>query len=204
MKKPPFPSLTLKRKRRVFWRTGGLLALGFAGVINLMAQPIRPEKPISRTTAAFRTTRLPLLLYRQAFAPDTPDLPSAIEERFAKNDWTGSWRAGVFPFHHYHSTTHEVLAVYRGTATLQLGGEKGRKFEVKPGDVIVIPAGVGHKRLESSEDFGVVGAYPGGRQWDLLRGLPGERPQADRNIAAVPLPENDPIYGPDGPLRKIS
>jgi len=96
-----------------------------------------------------------------------------------------------------------VLAVYRGTATLQLCGEKGRKFAVKPGDVIVIPAGVGHKRVESSEDFGVVGAYPGGRQWDLLRGLPGERPQADRNIAALPLPENDPIYGQDGPLRKI-
>ena len=72
-----------------------------------------------------------------------------------------------------------------------------------PGDVIVIPAGVGHKRVESSEDFGVVGAYPGGRHWDLLRGRPGERPQAESNIAAVPLPENDPIYGPDGSLRKI-
>ena len=107
------------------------------------------------------------------------------------------------PSHHYHSTTHEVLAVYRGAATLQLGGEKGRKFAVNPGNVIVIPAGVGHKRVESSEDFGVVGAYPGGRHWDLLRGRPGERPQAERNIAAVPLPENDPIYGPDGPLRKI-
>ena len=44
MKKPPFPSLTLKRNRRVFWRAGGLLALGFAGVMNLMAQPIQPEK----------------------------------------------------------------------------------------------------------------------------------------------------------------
>lgn len=96
-----------------------------------------------------------------------------------------------------------MLAVNRGTATLQQGGEKDRQFAVNPGDVIVIPPGVGHKRVESSEDFGVVGAYPDGRQWDLLRGLPGERPQADRNIAALPLPQNDPIYGPDGPLRKI-
>ena len=151
--------------------------------MNLMAQPIQPEKVYFKDDGSIPNNALPLLLYQQAFARDTPDLPSAIEERFAKNDWTGSWRAGVFPFHHYHSTTHEVLAVYRGTATLQLGGEQGRKFAVKPGDVIVIPAGVGHKRVESSEDFGLVGAYPEGRQWDLLRGLPDERPQADRNIA---------------------
>ena len=44
---------------------------------------------------------------------------------------------------------------------------------------------------------------PGGRDWDLLRGLPGERPRADRNIAAVPLPDNDPIAGPGGPLKQI-
>ena len=165
--------------------------------------PVQPEKFVFADDGSIPNNALPLLLYPQAFSPDTPDLASAIETRFATNDWTGSWRAGVFPFHHYHSTTHEVLAVYRGAATLQLGGEKGRKFDVKPGDVIVIPAGVGHKRVTSSADFGVVGAYPGGRQWDLLRGLPGERPQVDRNIAAVPLPETDPIYGSDGPLTRL-
>jgi uncharacterized protein YjlB len=163
---------------------------------------VQPENFVFADDGSIPNNTLPLLLYRQAFSPE-PDLASAIETRFGANDWTGSWRAGVFPFHHYHSTTHEVLAIYRGTATLQLGGEKGRKFDVRPGDVIVIPAGVAHKRVTSSADFGVVGAYPGGRQWDLLRDLPGERPQADRNIAAVPLPETDPIYGSDGPLRKI-
>jgi uncharacterized protein YjlB len=39
--------------------------------------------------------------------------------------------------------------------------------------------------MESSLDFRVIGAYPGGRNWDLLRDLPGERPRADRDIAAV-------------------
>jgi uncharacterized protein YjlB len=48
-----------------------------------------------------------------------------------------------------------------------------------------------------------VGAYPDGRHWDLLTGKPGERPKADQNIAALPLPDNDPVDGPDGPLRKI-
>ena len=126
------------------------------------------EKAYFEDDGSIPNSALPLLPYRQAFPPGTPAFASAIEEHLAKNGWTGSWRVGVFPFHHYHSTTHEVLAVYRGMATLQLGGEKGRKFAVKPGDVIAIPAGVGHKRVESIEDFTVVGAYPGGRQWDLL------------------------------------
>jgi uncharacterized protein YjlB len=48
-----------------------------------------------------------------------------------------------------------------------------------------------------------VGAYPDGRQWDLLHGLPGERPKSDRTIAGLPIPDYDPIYGADGPLRQI-
>ena len=168
-----------------------------------MARPVQPEKVYFKDDGSIPNSPLPLLLYRQAFAPESPDLAAVIEQRFMKNDWTGSWRASVFPFHHYHSTTHEVLAVYRGTATLQFGGEKGQKFAVRAGDVVVIPAGVGHKRMESTSDFSVIGAYPGGRRWDLLRGLPGERPQADRNIAAVPLPDSDPIAGPGGPLKQI-
>jgi uncharacterized protein YjlB len=97
-----------------------------------------------------------------------------------------------------------VLAVYRGSATLQLGGSKsGAKVEVRSGDVIVIPAGVAHENLGASDDFGVVGAYPGGRRPDLLRGRPGDRPEADRNIASAPLPDSDPLYGADGPLRTV-
>jgi len=44
-----------------------------------------------------------------------------------------------FSFAHYHSTTHEALGVYRGSATLRLGGEHGKNVEVHAGDVIVIP-----------------------------------------------------------------
>jgi len=118
-----------------------------------MAQRLQPEKAYFKDDGSIPNSALPLLVYRQAFTLGSSDLAGTIEEHFARNDWTGSWRASVFPFHHYHSTTHEVLAVYRGTATLQFGGEKGRKFAVKPGDVVVIPAGVGHKRMESSLDF---------------------------------------------------
>ena len=80
-----------------------------------MAQVVQPEKAYFKDDGSIPNSVLPLLVYRQAFAPDTPDLAATIEERFARNDWTSSWHANVFPFHHYHSTTHEVLAVYRGT-----------------------------------------------------------------------------------------
>ena len=96
-----------------------------------------------------------------------------------------------------------MLGVYSGTATLRLGGEHGENVEVNTGDVIVIPAGIAHQNVDADDAFGVVGAYPDGREWDLLRGLPGERPKADHNIAALPMPENDPIYGAEGPLRHI-
>jgi len=96
-----------------------------------------------------------------------------------------------------------VLGVYDGTAKIRLGGKHGQTVEVRAGDVILIPAGVAHHNIGTSPDFGVVGAYPDGRSWDLLRGLPGERPKSDRTIAALPIPDYDPIYGADGPLRQI-
>ena len=88
-------------------------------------------------------------------------------------------------------------------AKLRLGGEHGQTVEVRDGDVILIPAGVAHHNIGASPDFSVVGAYPDGRNWDLLRGLPGERPKSDRTIAALPIPDYDPIYGVNGPLRQI-
>ena len=180
-----------------------LLFIGGGSLMGQQLKEIEPQQLVFKDDGAIPNSTLPLLLYREAFAANTKDLASAIEQRFAENDWTGSWRAGVYPFPHYHSTTHEVLGVFGGSATLRLGGAQGTTVKVGPGDVIVIPAGVGHQNLGSSADFSVVGAYPGGRRWDLLRGLPGERPQADRNIAAVPLPDNDPLYVPNGPLKRI-
>ncbi len=164
---------------------------------------IQPEQLNFKDDGTFPNSPLPLLLYRHAIATDAKDRASTFEELFVKNDWTNSWRNGVYSFAHYHSTSHEVLGIYSGAATLRLGGERGESVKVRAGDVIVIPAGVAHQNLGASDDFGVVGAYPEGRDWDLLRGLPGERPKADHNIAALPIPDNDPIYGGEGPLRQI-
>ncbi|NIU02548.1 MAG: cupin domain-containing protein, partial [Aliifodinibius sp.] len=76
------------------------------------------------------------------------------------NQWGGAWQNGIYGFHHYHSTAHEVLCVYKGEAKVQLGGDDGIIQTVKPGDVIIIPAGVAHKNLGSNSDFRIIGAYP--------------------------------------------
>jgi uncharacterized protein YjlB len=164
---------------------------------------VQPKQFNFKDDGTFPNSVLPLLFYRQAITTDAKDTASIFEHRFAENDWTNSWRDGVYSFPHYHSTSHEVLGVYSGTATLRGGGEHGKNVEVHAGDVIVIPAGVAHQNVGASDDFGVVGAYPDGRSWDLLRGLPGERPKADHKIAALPMPDKDPIYGAEGPLRRI-
>ena len=145
---------------------------------------------------------LPLLLYRRIFIFKDRLDPAHIEHTFYKNSWKGSWRNGLYPFHHYHSTAHEVLGIYTGSVRVQFGGESGKKLLAEAGDVLLLPAGLAHKNLWSSHDFRVVGAYPEGTTWDMNYGKEGERPQADQNIAKVPMPTSDPVYGPGGVLYK--
>ena len=146
---------------------------------------------------------LPLLLYNGALRLDrdpSPDTAATCEAVFAANGWGGRWRNGIFTYHHYHSTAHEVLAIARGKVRVRFGGEAGVTVELQSGDVALLPAGTGHKNLGASAELLVVGAYPPGQSWDLLRGESGDRPQALENIARVPLPPNDPVYGDRGPV----
>lgn len=90
-------------------------------------------------------SRHPLLIYRRALELTGIDPAAMWEELFSANDWMNSWRNGIYTFHHYHSTTHEVLGVYSGSAEMQFGGKNGIVQKIYAGDVIVIPAGVAHK-----------------------------------------------------------
>lgn len=143
--------------------------------------------------------RLPLLVYPEGLSPAQQNA-AACRELLAGNGWTGNWVNGIYDYHHYHSTAHEVLGVVRGKARVQFGGPEGEVLEVSAGDVVVIPAGVGHCNQDSSGDFTVVGGYAGGRQWDMNTGAAEERPRVLENIRAVPDPETDPVYGEEGPL----
>jgi uncharacterized protein YjlB len=144
--------------------------------------------------------RLPLLVYPGAVDVSGADPAAAFERVFAGNGWGGSWRNGIFSYPHYHSTAHEVLGIARGEAKVRFGGTGGAVLTVGPGDVVVIPAGVGHQNLGSSPDLLVVGAYPADSEVDLKRGGTAERAAVERNIAGVPLPASDPVHGADGPL----
>jgi len=161
-----------------------------------------PETLLFKDDGKIPNSKYPLLVYRNVFSGRGDAGATWLEKKFAGYHWTNSWRNGIYDFHHYHSTSHEVLGVYSGSALVHLGGEQGRKVEIHAGDIIVIPAGVGHKNL-GSDDLGIVGAYPDGRSWDINKGLPGERPRTDKNIAALPVPDNDPFLGSSEGLRQL-
>lgn len=144
--------------------------------------------------------RFPLLLHRKAFDARANDPAVTAEALFGANGWGGFWRNGIYPYHHYHSTCHEALAVASGWADVRFGGEGGETVRLEAGDVAVLPAGTGHKRLDASDDLLVVGAYPPDQPYDLIRD-PADHDAAVARIADVPKPANDPVFGPEGGLR---
>ncbi len=151
---------------------------------------------------------LPVLLYRSAFpANSRADLASTMEAAFEKNGWPPQWRNGVYDFHHYHSTAHEVLGFARGTARLILGGEirggeGGHELTVQAGDVALLPTGTGHCKIEASPDFLVIGAYPPGEHWDICRTAPD--PATLASMKTVAFPDSDPVSGkPLAPWRGL-
>lgn len=148
----------------------------------------------------FPNSIFPVILYKSVFNLPLLNPGSFIVTKFNNNSWENFWKGGVFDYHHYHSTAHEVLGAYKGNTKLQLGGEYGIVIEVEAGDVLVIPAGVAHKNLNPKNKFKCVGAYPKGTNYDMNYGRSSERPFADENIKKTPLPITDPVFGNDGPL----
>ncbi len=146
-------------------------------------------------------SRLPVVFIRAALDGATDD--AAIHELYHTNGWGGAWTWTVYDFHHYHSTAHEALAVASGEAWLMLGGPDGREVTLRAGDLAVLPAGTGHRRLAASPDFAVCGAYPPEQEADLLKATEQNWPGAEARCAAVPLPPTDPFYGAKGPLLRL-
>jgi uncharacterized protein YjlB len=138
---------------------------------------------------------LPFVCYRAVLDLSARDVEQSIIRHFAGRGWGDAWINGIYPFQHYHATAHEVLGIVRGRARVQFGGPHGAELEVTAGDVVLIPAGVGHCRLDMSGDLSVVGAYPEGQSADLRRDNPADHRGAAARIAAVPLPRLDPVTG---------
>jgi uncharacterized protein YjlB len=182
------------------------LSLGVGTIFTVKSvmknEIVQPEKFYFKDDGKIPNSKHPLLLYRNAFEERGAAGAAYLEQKFASNDWSNSWRNGIFSYHHYHSISHEVLGIYKGTVLVHLGGESGEKVRLNAGDIVIIPAGVGHKNLES-DSLGVVGAYPGGMDYDIKKGEDGDRPGADANIAAVPFPKFDPFLGDKGGLKEL-
>jgi uncharacterized protein YjlB len=147
---------------------------------------------------------LPLVLYRRAIdLAGSPDPEKVIEKTFAAHGWGDMWRNGIYPYVHYHSMIHEVMAVARGLATVRFGGAKGRDIDIVPGDVVILPAGTGHQRVKQTPELVVIGAYPPSGKFNLCRGSKAEHAKALTAIPKVPPPASDPVFGPKGPLLAL-
>ena len=143
--------------------------------------------------------KLPLVLYRGALGSEG-DLAARCEAMFNANGWPKPWRNGIYAHHHYHSTAHEVLGIACGSARVRLGGENGATVELRSGDVVVIPAGVAHKRESATADLLVIGSYPKGQRPDICQATAASHDASAANVARVALPGSDPVTGRADPL----
>jgi uncharacterized protein YjlB len=143
--------------------------------------------------------KLPVIVYQKVI--DTEDASDWLENTFKKNNWLNNWRDIVLPYDHFHSNTHEVLGLGRGKVSLKIGGVNGKIFDLNIGDVLIIPAGVGHHSVSAHTNYQFVGGYPNGNDWDLKTGLEEhERTTILKAISNLAIPDKDPIFGQEGLL----
>ena len=167
--------------------------------MSALSQNLSVETHFFADDGTVPNNKLPLVLYRGALGGEG-DLASCCEAMFEANGWPGAWRNGIYGHHHYHSNAHEVLGIARGSARVRLGGENGATVDLNTGDVVVIPAGVAHKRESASSDLLVIGSYPNGQRPDICRADAASHDKSAANVARVALPDCDPVTGEAGPL----
>ena len=139
---------------------------------------------------------LPALLFRSVLAPQASDKAQRFRQAFRTNSWTGLWTDTIYDYTHFHSNAHEVLGIAEGRVTVKLGGDDGRLFRLKAGDMLILPAGVGHRRVGGDEGLKVIGAYPPKQSRFNMK-------RKGRTVPKVPLPPTDPFYGEAGPLVRL-
>ena len=176
---------------------------------DALRKMVRARKPVA---IAFEddgivpnNPRLPFVVYRGAVdlkKKNGFDPASIVDALVEQNGWGRAWRDTIYDFVHYHSQIHEAMGVARGSAVIEFGGVKGRRLRLKAGDVAIVPAGTGHRLIDSSRDFLVVGAYPSEGSYDECTDT-RERAEATKRIARTAKPKADPVYGRSGPVLAL-
>lgn len=154
----------------------------------------------------FPNNSLPVLFYENVLegALGTGYSSQEVQSFFEKNGYTNSWIAGILERHHFHSTAHEVLACTRGEVQVQLGGPHGEIVNFRKGDVVLLPAGVSHKRLDATENFQIVGAYPhNDSEYDFQYGDANDYERIKDAILKVKIPLTDPVTGSPGAVGEF-
>lgn len=154
-----------------------------------------PRKLYFEKASDVPNSPLPVVLIRSALAPNASTKARRFREAFKRNGWTGIWTDTIYDYTHFHSNAHEVLGIAEGKVTVLLGGAEGRQLRLKAGDMLAIPAGVGHRRVGEAIGLKVIGAYPPGQSHFTMK-------RKGRVVPRVKLPETDPFYGPAGPLTQ--
>lgn len=155
----------------------------------------------SDETSGYPNSPLPVLIYRQVLdLSNAEERAATFESMFEQHGWQPAWRYFLYDYDHFHSTAHEALGIFQGQARARLGGPNGREVMLYTGDVLVLPAGVGHSSLEADDDFCMVGAYPPGQEPEIERGDPAQLAAAQARVASVNVPDKTPV---GGPLRSL-
>ena len=160
---------------------------------------MEPDSYILDGNGRIPNSDLAMLVYHGALTTSVEQ----FEQDLRANDWIPEWHSsiGLYPAHHFHSDAHELILVSRGELLGEFGGPGGLRLHLQAGDVIVIPAGVGHFGLEISDDLRLTGAFPVGYAiHDFRLGYASEYAQVFTASRAVPVPSHDPLFGPTGPL----
>jgi len=96
---------------------------------------------------------LPVLLFHSILSANRGKKANRFRQVFRENGWTGIWTDTIFDCTHFHSNAHEVLAIAEGKVTVRLGGDSGRLFRLRAGDMLVLPAGVAHRRVGADDEL---------------------------------------------------
>ncbi len=123
---------------------------------------------------------------KYSMAPALLSDPDRITALLKPAGWVTQWRAPVYSYQHFHSTSHVLLTVMSGEGSMQIGGDHGEHVSLRPGDVYFLPAGTGQRLINGSDDLQVLAAYPEGQYWDICCSALSHT--ATKRLAEIPLP----------------